>query len=57
MGWNRAGLSEHRGERVIREVMTPLGQEGSGLPFLWEWFLLEAVLLLFGLWRVESTAQ
>lgn len=41
MGWNRAGLSEHRGERVIRKVITPL-RKGLGLPFLWEWFLLEA---------------
>lgn len=31
MGWNTAGLSEHRGERVIREVITPLGQEGVGI--------------------------
>lgn len=31
MGWNRAGLSEHRGERVIRKVITPLRQEGVGI--------------------------
>lgn len=57
MGWNRAALSEHREKRVIGKMITPLRQEGLGLPFLWECFLLEAALLLFGLWMLESTAQ
>lgn len=33
MGWNRAGLTEHRGKRVIREAMTPPRQEGIGIAF------------------------
>lgn len=31
MGWNRAGLSEHREKRVIGKMITPLRQGGTGI--------------------------